>query len=278
MSRGIEYKTDDQIRQMRKAGLVVAALHHAVRDAAVPGATTNDLDRIAAGGIADHGATPNFLGYYGYPKTICTSVNDQVVHGIPSDQVLDEGDLLSVDAGAIVDGWHGDAAFSMIIGSGDPVDEQLIEATTHTMWAGIAAVATSKHLGQVSAAMDDAASAAGDYGIVREYTGHGIGTQMHQPPEVLNYRTRSRGPRLRAGMCLAIEPMLTLSGHETDVLDDEWTVVTADGSRAAHVEHTVAIHSRGIWVLTAPDGGASGLAPFGVDPVPLDEHPGAGEE
>lgn len=270
MTRGIEYKTDDEIRVMRKAGLVVAELHRAVREAAVPGATTNDLDAVAADVIAASGATPNFLGYHGFPKTICTSVNEEVVHGIPSDRVLREGDLLSVDAGAVVDGWHGDAAFSMVIGSGSAQDEELIRATTHTMWAGIAATASAKHLGEVSAAMDDAATAAGDYGIVREYTGHGIGSQMHQPPEVLNYRTRSRGPRLKPGMCLAIEPMLTAGGHETDVLDDEWTVITTDGSRAAHVEHTVAIHSRGIWVLTAPDGGAAGLAPFGVSPVALD--------
>lgn len=270
MSRGIEYKTDDQIRVMRRAGLVVAELHQAVREAAVPGATTNDLDVVAAKVIADNGATPNFLGYYGFPKNICTSVNEEVVHGIPSDRVLAEGDLLSVDAGAVVDGWHGDAAFSMVIGEdADPVDLELIEATTTTMWAGIAAVATSKHLGQVSAAMDDAATAAGDYGIVEDYTGHGIGSQMHQPPEVLNYRTRVRGPRLKPGMCLAIEPMLTAGGAQTDVLDDDWTVVTVDGSRAAHVEHTVAIHSGGIWVLTAPDGGVEGLAPFGIKPVPL---------
>lgn len=270
MARGIEYKTDDQIRTMRRAGLVVAELHRAVRAASAPGVTTNELDRIAAAVITENGATPNFLGYHGYPKTICTSVNDEVVHGIPSDRVLADGDLISVDAGAVVDGWHGDAAFSMTIGQGRPDDEELIRATTHTMWSGIAAVATSRYLGQVSAAMDDAATAAGEYGIVREYTGHGIGSQMHQPPEVLNYRTRARGPRLKPGMCLAIEPMLTAGGHETNVLDDDWTVVTVDGSRAAHVEHTVAIHSRGIWVLTAPDGGEAGLEPFGVAPVPLD--------
>lgn len=270
MSARIEYKNDDQIRLMRQAGLVVAALHEAVREAAVPGATTNDLDAVAADVIRKAGATPNFLGYHGFPKTICTSVNDEVVHGIPSDRVLQEGDLLSVDAGAVVEGWHGDAAFSMVIGQGSAQDEELIAATTRTMWAGIAAMASAKHLGQVSGALDDAAQEAGDYGIVREYTGHGIGSQMHQPPEVLNYRTRGRGPRLKPGMVLCIEPMLTAGGHETDVLDDEWTVVTVDGSRAAHVEHTVAIHSGGIWVLTAPDGGVAGLEPFGVVPVPLD--------
>src|SRR5699024_11149620 len=165
-----------------------------------------------------------------------------VGRGIPSVPVVGGGCRPSVDAGGGVGGWHGDAAFSMVIGSGSAQDEELIRATTHTMWAGIAATASAKHLGQVSAAMDDAATAAGEYGIVREYTGHGIGSQMHQPPEVLNYRTRARGPRPKAGMCLAIEPMLTAGGHETDVLDDEWTVVTTDGSRAAHVEHTVVIH------------------------------------
>lgn len=269
MSR-IEYKTDDQIRLMRKAGLVVAELHRAVRAAARPGVTTNELDEIAAKVIADAGAKPNFLGYYGYPKTICTSVNQEVVHGIPSDRVLEEGDLLSVDAGAIVDGWHGDAAFSMVIGEGREEDIKLINDTGETMWAGIAAMARATHLGQVSAALDDAATERGNYGIIREYTGHGIGSAMHQPPEVLNYRTRSRGPRLKPGMVLCIEPMLTLGGHETTVLDDEWTVETVDGSRAAHVEHTVALHKGGIWVLTAPDGGVEGLAPFDVTPVPLD--------
>src|SRR5690625_2918943 len=241
MSRGIEYEADDELRVMRRAGLVVAELHREVREAAVPGATTNDLDEVAAGVIAKNGATPNFLGYYGFPKTICTSVNEEVVHGIPSDRVLREGDLLSVDAGAVVDGWHGDAAFSMVIGSGSAQDEELIRATTHTMWAGIAATASAKHLGQVSAAMDDAATAAGEYGIVREYTGHGIGSQMHQPPEVLNYRTRARGPRLKAGMCLAIRPVLTAGGRAPDALDDDSTVVTTDGPRAAHFGHQAAL-------------------------------------
>ncbi|QGH70407.1 type I methionyl aminopeptidase [Pseudactinotalea sp. HY158] len=265
----IEYKSDDQVRVMRRAGLVVADLHAAVRSALQPGLTTADLDRIAAEVITRAGATSNFLGYHGFPGVICTSVNEEIVHGIPGGRELAAGDLVSIDAGAIVDGWHGDAAFSAIVPGAepDPADAALIATTDQAMWAGIAATATATWLGEVSAAIDDAS---GDYGIVLDYTGHGIGSAMHQPPEVLNYRTNARGPKLRAGMCLAIEPMLSRASGESRVLEDEWTVVTVDGSRAAHSEHTVAIHAGGIWVLTAPDGGTGGLAPFGVVPVPLD--------
>lgn len=254
---------------MRRAGLVVARLHDEVRAALAPGVTTAELDRIAAEVIASAGARSNFLGYHGFPGVICTSVNDEVVHGIPGDRELAAGDLVSIDAGAIVEGWHGDAAFSAIVPGADPdpADTALIATTDQAMWAGIAATATAAALGEVSGAIDDAS---GDYGIVMEYTGHGIGSAMHQPPEVLNYRTNSRGPKLKPGMCLAIEPMLSRGSGQTRVLADDWTVVTVDGSRAAHSEHTVAIHAEGIWVLTAEDGGRSGLAPFGVVPVPLD--------
>jgi len=268
----IEYKTAEQVRTMRRAGLVVAAAHAAVREAVRPGVTTADLDAVAADVIASAGATASFLGYHGYPATLCVSVNDEIVHGIPGERVLQAGDVVSVDCGAIVDGWHGDAAFTVVLPEADPADVALSEATQAAMWAGIAALATGERLGAVGEAIEDSVETAQvTYGIVQEYIGHGIGSAMHQPPDVLNYRTREKGPRLRPGMCLAVEPMLTRGSRMTQVLEDDWTVVTVDGSRAAHWEHTVAIGPDGIWVLTAPDGGAAGLAPHGVTIAPFDE-------
>ncbi|GED08893.1 type I methionyl aminopeptidase [Cellulosimicrobium cellulans] len=270
----IEYKTHDQVRSMRSAGLVVARALDTVREAVRPGMTTSDLDALAAAVIADAGATPSFLGYEGYPASLCVSVNDEVVHGIPGPRELRPGDIVSVDCGAIVDGWHGDSAVSFVLGEGEPRDEALVEATRRAMWAGIAALATSERLGDVGAAIEDSVRVSGEadgvsYGIVEEYVGHGIGSAMHQPPDVPNYRTREKGPRLRPGMCLAIEPMLTLGDRFTEVCEDDWTVVTDDGARAAHWEHSVAILDEGIWVLTAPDGGAAELAELGVRVAPL---------
>lgn len=266
----IEYKTPEQVRTMRRAGLVVAQTHDAVRAALRPGATTAGLDAVAAQVIADAGATPSFLGYHGYPATICVSVNDEIVHGIPGERVLEPGDVVSVDCGAVVDGWHGDAAFTVVLPDADPADVALSEATERAMWAGIAALATGERLGAVGEAVEEVVgSGATTYGIVQEYVGHGIGSAMHQPPEVLNYRTREKGPRLRPGLCVAIEPMLTRGSRMTQVLEDDWTVVTVDGSRAAHWEHTVAIGADGIWVLTAHDGGAEQLAALGVQVAPL---------
>jgi len=271
----IEYKTPDQVRTMRRAGLVVADIHAALREAVAPGMTTAELDAVSADVISRAGATSNFLGYYGYPATVCISVNEVVVHGIPGDRVVAEGDLVSFDCGAIVDGWHGDAAFSMVVGEGSEADRALVEVTEEAMWAGIASLATGDRLGVVGDAVETVVERAAEergvtLGIVQEYVGHGIGSAMHQPPEVLNYRTREKGPRLRPGMCLAVEPMLTAGSPESEVLDDEWTVVTLDGSRAAHFEHTVALGEHGIWVLTAPDGGAAQLAARGVTVAPLD--------
>lgn len=271
----IEYKTIDQVRTMRRAGLVVADALATVRSAVRPGMTTADLDALAAAVIGDAGATPSFLGYHGYPATLCVSVNDEVVHGIPGTRELLPGDVVSVDCGAIIDGWHGDSAFSFVLPEADAADVALVEATERALWAGIAALATGERLGDVGNAVEDSieASAAADgvaYGIIEEYVGHGIGTSMHQPPDVLNYRTRERGPRLKPGMCLAIEPMVTRGERFTQVLEDDWTVVTDDGARAAHWEHSVAILEDGIWVLTAPDGGAAKLAELGVTIAPLD--------
>jgi len=273
----IEYKTPDQVRVMRRAGLVVADALAAARAAAVPGATTRDVDAAAARVIAAAGAEPSFLGYHGYPATVCVSVNDEVVHGIPGDRVLADGDVVSIDCGAIVDGWHGDSALSVVLGDGDPLDVELVEAGERAMWAGIAALAGAERLGAVGEAVEDvvdAIAAAGGLGgvrlgVVEDYVGHGIGTAMHQPPDVLNYRARDRGARVRPGLCVAVEPMLVRGDQATRVLDDDWTVVTEDASRACHWEHSVAILEDGIWVLTATDGGAAALAPYGVTPAPL---------
>ncbi|WP_402461850.1 type I methionyl aminopeptidase [Isoptericola aurantiacus] len=285
----VELKSREEILLMRRAGLVVADALDAVRSAARPGLSTADLDAVAARSIAAAGASPSFLGYHGFPATICTSVDDEVVHGIPGERILLAGDVVSVDCGAIVDGWHGDAALTFVLGSdgpldvdaeptaalADPADARLSRVTRTAMWAGISALAAARRVGDVGAAVEasvEAATALGGvpYGIVEEYTGHGIGRAMHQPPDVLNFRSSDRGPRVRPGLCLAVEPMITRGGPATRELADGWTVVTVDGSRAAHWEHTVAVLDEGIAVLTAHDLGAAGLAPFGVRPVDLD--------
>lgn len=270
-----ELKTEAQIRTMRRAGLVTRAALEAARAACVPGATTAEVDAAAAAVIADAGARSNFKGYHGFPATACISVNDEIVHGIPGPRVLETGDLVSIDCGAIVDGYHGDSAFTLCVGGWDAAsaaDRRLSEVTEESMWAGIAAFATAKRVGEIGAAIEDFAEReAPDLGLLEDYTGHGIGTQMHMEPEVLNYRARNMGPKVRPGMCLAIEPMLVAGGIASRTLDDEWTVVTVDGKRAAHWEHTVARHAAGIWVLTAEDGGAARLRPYGVVPVPLED-------
>ncbi|WP_372696980.1 type I methionyl aminopeptidase [Arthrobacter sp. JSM 101049] len=267
----IEYKSTAQILKMRAAGLVLAeALDAAVASAQI-GTTTAQIDAVFEAVLDKHGATSNFKGYYGFPATICASVNDQVVHGFPSDYVLADGDVLKIDGGAIIEGWHADSARTVLVGSPDPEDQRLSETTEAAMWHGIAALATARFVGEIGEAIDDFVSSreGAPLGILEDYVGHGIGTEMHQAPDVLNYRTGHRGPRVKAGMCLAIEPMLVRGGIETRVLDDDWTVVTTDGSRASQWEHTVAVHLGGIWVLTAHDGGAAGLAPFGITPSPL---------
>ncbi|MBL8929830.1 MAG: type I methionyl aminopeptidase [Kineosporiaceae bacterium] len=260
----IQYKTADQIRLMRRAGLLVADALDAVRRELRPGVTTAELDAVAEGVIRSAGATPSFVGYHGYPATLCISVNDQVVHGIPGPLQLAAGDLVSVDCGAIVAGWHGDAAFSALVPGAepDPRDVELVAVTEQSMWHGIAAMAVGERLNAIGGAIEDFVD--DRFGLVEEYGGHGIGTAMHQDPHVLNYRTRDRGPKLKAGICLAIEPMLTAGTPTTRVLADEWTVVTVDGGRAAHWEHSVALHEKGLWVLTARDGGEAGLAAIGA--------------
>ena len=275
--KGLDVKTPDQIRRMRVAGVVVGQTLELIRGRANAGVTTGELDRAAEEFIRSNGATPSFLGYHGFTGSLCVSVNEEVVHGIPGPRTLRDGDLVSVDCGAIVDGWHGDAAISLIVGgreAGSARDCALMDATEASLWAGIAALAVGSPLFDVGAAIEDcivdAARADGvTYGIVEDYVGHGIGTEMHQDPQVPNYRVRDRGPILRSGVTVAIEPMVTAGSAETDVLDDEWTVVTQDGSRAAHWEHSSAVTDAGIWVLTALDGGQERLGALGATYTPL---------
>ena len=254
----IELKSPTEIEAMRAAGLVVAKTLGCVVAAIRPGVSTGELDELAEQTIRDAGAVPSFLGYHGYPATICASVNEQIVHGIPSrTQVLSEGDLISVDCGAILDDWHGDSAVTVAVGTVTPADIALSDATRAAMEAGIAAIGEGARLSDISHAIEESVhrserASGTTYGIVREYGGHGIGTSMHMEPFLPNFGKPGKGPRLRTGMAIAIEPMLTLGGETTEELDDGWTVVTADGSRAAHWEHTVAITDDGPWVLTAP--------------------------
>jgi methionyl aminopeptidase len=256
----IELKTADQLAAMRAAGLVVADALRAAAEAAGPGVSPADLDAVASDVIQAAGAVPSFRGYHGYPATICTSVNAEVVHGIPSSgRPLRPGDVLSLDCGAIVDGWHADAALTVGIGDIPAHLAELIAACAQAMWCGLAAAQPGGRLTDISHAVEQSARAAGPYGIVEDYVGHGIGSQMHMDPPVLNQGRPGRGPLLRPGMALAIEPLLTVGSPETALLDDGWTAVTADGSVAAHFEHTVAITADGPWVLTEPDGGQAGL-------------------
>jgi methionyl aminopeptidase len=194
-----------------------------------------------------------------------------VVHGIPGEKVLQDGDIISIDGGAIVNGWHSDSARTVIVGTPDPEDQRLSDVTETALWHGIAALAKGKFVGDIGAAVDDYVSSVPGkpLGILEDYVGHGIGSEMHMAPDVLNYRTSHRGPKIRPGLCLAIEPMLVRGGIETAVLEDDWTVVTTDGKRSCQWEHSVAVHEKGIWVLSAPDGGAARLAPLGVVPVPI---------
>ncbi|MGH3282025.1 MAG: type I methionyl aminopeptidase [Trebonia sp.] len=251
---GIQVKSPEQIGRMHAAGQVVARTLTVLKEAVVPGITTAELDSIAEREIRGAGAVPSFLGYFGYPASICTSVNEQVVHGIPSkDQVLEAGDVISIDCGAILDGWHGDSALSVGVGEISAAHQAMLDACAASMWAGIAQAVAGKRLSDISHGVEASVRAAGNYGLIREYTGHGIGTEMHMDPVVRNYGPPGQGPWLHAGMALAIEPMITLGGCQVAELDDGWTVVTVDGSRAAHFEHTVAITPEGPWVLTARD-------------------------
>jgi methionyl aminopeptidase len=246
-------KSPEEIDRMRRAGRLVGHTLSSVVEAARPGASLLDLDRLAERVIRGGGGVPSFLGYHGFPATLCLSPNSWVVHGIPNGYVLQPGDILSIDCGAIVEGWHGDAAVTIPIGQVDEAARRLIETTERAMWAGIAQVRAGNRLSDIGHAVEEVASAPG-YGVVREYVGHGIGTHMHEEPQVPNYGSPGRGLRLDVGLVLAIEPMVNEGGPETEVLEDGWTVVTRDGSRSAHFEHTVAITPHGPEVLTLLDG------------------------
>jgi methionyl aminopeptidase len=248
----ITRKSKDQIALMRRAGKVVAEMHEVCTRASKPGATTLDVDAVAREVLERRGARSNFLNYHGFPAVVCTSPNDVIVHGIPSETVvLEEGDILSIDCGAIIEGWHGDAAITIPVGDIDDESKQLLEVTRASLEAAIEEVVADHRLGDVGAAVEGVAEAAG-FSVVREYVGHGIGTAMHEEPQVPNYGPAGRGMKLKVGHVLAIEPMVNAGGPETLLLDDGWTVVTKDGRRSAHFEHTIAVTDHGPEVLTLP--------------------------
>ncbi|MDO5068496.1 MAG: type I methionyl aminopeptidase [Propionibacteriaceae bacterium] len=273
----IEVKTPEQLLKMRQAGLVVAEGLRRMQEATVPGITTAEIDAVGRQVLAEAGAESNFDGYgaeYGAPfkGVACISVNDELVHGMPGSRVIAEGDLVSVDFGAVVDGWHGDAARTFIVGQGRPEDEELNAATREALWAGIAAVRQGCRVLDISRAIEHSVKAQPRrYGSLKEYTGHGIGSQMHMEPDVPNQARRGLAQKLGVGMAVAIEPMLTLGLHQTVVAEDEWTVLSRDGARGAHWENTVAITEHGLWVLTEFDGGRAELEARGVPFGPLSE-------
>jgi methionyl aminopeptidase len=260
--RGVTVKTPEQVQKMRQAGLVVAEALERMTEAVRPGVTTGALDRIAREVLERRGATSSFLGYGdpGFPAVICASVGAEVVHGIPGERLLEEGELCSIDFGAIVDGWHGDAAVTVPVGQCAPEVLALNAVTEQSLWAALRTVRPGGHLSDIGAAVEGVVRPHG-YGLLEDYTGHGIGTAMHEPPYVPNLAPKGpgHGMDLDVGIVLAIEPMATLGAAEVDLLADDWTVVTADRRQAAHWEHTVAVTPDGPWVLTAHDGGASRL-------------------
>ena len=260
----VQIKTAAEIAKMRDAGLVVARTLEKLRAAVEPGITTADLDDIAERTIRGEGAIPSFKGYQGFPRTICASVNQEVVHGIPRKRkILHEGDVISLDCGAILEGWHGDSAITVGVGEISDDLKAMLRVCDEALWAGLAAVQLGGKLTDISAAVEGAVRPHA-YGIVDHYGGHGIGTEMHQPPHILNYGRPGRGMRLVEGAALAIEPMITAGSPRTSELDDQWTVVASDRSLASHWEHTVALLSDGPWVLTALDGGVARLTELGV--------------
>jgi methionyl aminopeptidase len=251
----ITLKTADETAKMREAGRIVAAMLAVCRAAVRPGITTGELDRIAAAELARHGATSSFLGYYGYPATICTSVNEEIVHGIPGTRRLAEGDIIGIDAGAIVDGWHADAAITVPVGKIAPPAAKLVRVTEEALRRGIAAARVGGRIGDIGAAVQSYVEGEG-FTVVRNYVGHGIGRAMHEEPQVPNYGARDRGLVIKEGLCIAIEPMVNVGGVDTRTLDDRWTVVTADRSLSAHFEHSLWCTAAGPVVLTAPEGRA----------------------
>ena len=234
---------------MRRAGKVVAEMLAETRAAIKPGVTTMDIDLVARAVLERRGARSNFLGYHGFPAVICTSPNNMIVHGIPGDYVLEDGDIISIDCGAIIEGYHGDAAYTAPVGEITPAARRLLEVTERSLWAGIDKLHDGNRLHDVGRAVQEVAEAAG-YSVVRKYVGHAIGTQMHEEPQVPNYWPGSPGPRIKVGNVFAIEPMVNIGGYDTIELDDGWSVITADGSLSAHFEHTIAVTEDGPEVLT----------------------------
>jgi methionyl aminopeptidase len=283
-SRGIELKTKDQLLLMRRAGLVVADAIAATKAEVRPGITTRELDAVASEVIRAAGAESSFLndgavqGVGGFRGVVCLSVNEEVVHGVPGDRTLVDGDVISIDCGAIIEGWHGDSAETVFVGEPSAEARRLSEATRMAMWQGISAARLGGHVGDISAAVESYVRGLdAGYGIVEEYVGHGIGSAMHQPPDVPNVlprgllRAPGKGPKITEGLALAVEPMLTLGAPDNHVLEDDWTVVTDDGGLACHWEHTMTVTEHGIWVLTAADGGAEALAALGAPFGPLSD-------
>ncbi len=262
--RGVEVKTPEQIELMRSAGLVVGETLALIRSSVRAGMTTGDLDQIAEVHIRDRGAIPSFKGYHGFPGSLCLSVNNEVVHGIPGGRVLLDGDVLSVDCGAIVRGWHGDAALTVGIGQISEDATRLLDVCEGSLWAGLAAARPGGRVTDISHAIEGYVRSRGEYGVLEDYVGHGIGSAMHMPPNVPNHGPAGKGPKLVVGLALAVEPMITTGSIDTQVLEDNWTVVTGDGSLAAHFEHTFTLTEHGAWVLTALDGGRARLAELGV--------------
>jgi len=262
----IQIKALEELKVMRRAGLLVGQTLELLRSSVKVGMRTDALDAIAAANIKRGGGTSNFNGYHGFKGTICVSLNDEIVHGIPGDRVIEDGDIVSIDVGAIVEGWHGDAAFSVGVGNVDPADQKLMDVCEESMWRGIAAGSMGARLSDIGHAIEQYVKSQGKYGILQEYGGHGIGTEMHMDPHVLNFGKRGFGPEIVPGMALAIEPMITRGTHKTKVLSDDWTVVSTDKSHGAHFEHSYCIMPDGKpFVLTAIDGGRARLGRLGLE-------------
>ncbi|CAB4675293.1 unannotated protein [freshwater metagenome] len=262
----IQIKNLAQLESMRKAGLLVRKTLDLVKENIKPGITTSALDAIAEANIRRGGGKSNFKGYHGFSGTICTSINEEIVHGIPGDRMIMPGDVVSIDCGAIIEGWHGDAAFSIVVDPIDSADQKMLDVCEASMWHGIAAGKCGGKLTDMSFAIEQYIISQGKYGILREYGGHGIGTEMHQEPHILNFGKAGNGPEIMIGMALAIEPMITRGTDKTKVLSDDWTVVTTDKSRGAHFENSFAILPDGKpFVLTAHDGGKAELGALGVE-------------
>jgi methionyl aminopeptidase len=273
------YKSPAQLRLMVEPGLITAAALDAARPLIRAGVSTLEIDAAAEKAIRDRGGEPNFMLVPGYRHTVCASVNDEVVHGIPGGRILEPGDIVSIDAGAQYKEWNGDSAITVVVPDPSRPDvvaerEQLSSITEGSLWAGIARLAKAKYLNEVGDAIQgyielEGMKAGHRYGILTDYIGHGIGRDMHEAPPVFNYRVKQKGPEVKPGLVVAIEPMVVMGKIDTYVGEDDWTVITEDGGMASHWEHSVAVHKDGIWVLTAQDGGEAGLAPFGVVPTPI---------